>query len=49
MTTPSLTVTPSSVNFNLYKMDKFIRDVIVMCVLCVALGCFVGFVFYEYI
>ena len=49
MTTPSLTTILSLVNFNLYKMDKFIRDVIVLCVLCVALGCFVGFVFYEYI
>lgn len=30
-------------------MDKFIRDIVVLCVLCIALGCFVGFYFYEYI
>ena len=31
------------------QMDKAIRDVIILCVLCVTLGCFVGFYFYEYI
>ena len=30
-------------------MDKTIRDVIILCVLCIALGCLVGFYFYEYI
>jgi hypothetical protein len=30
-------------------MDKEIRDVIILCVLCVTLGCFIGLYFYEYI